>query len=171
MEVILIVVIGLALAAVINSASWAVAPIDVGSRLELFVDDHLIDQITGDAALHLHQPEPREVVLVTDEPWEGNTSGYYTVFQDDDRYRMYYRGAHFDTEERKRAHEEVACYAESQDGIHWTKPGLGLFEFGGSTVNNIVLDGVGTHNFTPFKDLNPNCAPGAQYKALGRGTG
>ena len=168
MDVILIAVVGLALAAIINSTSWAVEPIDIGSRLELFVDDHLVDQITGNAKLHLHRPTPREVVLVTDEPWEGNTSGYYTVFQDDDCYRMYYRGSHFDTETRKGAHPEVTCYAESRDGIHWAKPDLELFEFGGSKQNSIVWDGVGTHNFTPFRDTNPDCAPDARYKALGR---
>jgi len=30
------------------------------------------------------------------------------------------------------------CYAESDDGIHWTKPELGLVEFAGSRKNNIV---------------------------------
>ena len=46
----------------------------------------------------------------------------------------------------------MTCYAESKDGIHWTKPDLGLFEFDGSKKNNIVWDGPGAHNFTPFKD-------------------
>ncbi len=31
------------------------------------------------------------------------------------------------------------CYAESKDGIHWTKPELGLVEFRGSRKNNICL--------------------------------
>ena len=61
------------------------------------------------------------------------------------------------------------CYAESRDGIHWTKPVLGLFEFGGSKQNNIVWDGIGTHNFTPFKDANPSASAQAKYKALGYG--
>jgi len=144
-------------------------PVDIGSRLELFVDEHLVAGLQGDARLHLHKPEPREVVLVTDAPWEGNTSAYYTVFQDGDRYRMYYRGSHYDTVTRKAAHREVTCYAESTDGICWTKPELGLFEFEGSKANNIVWNGVGTHNFTPFKDANPDCAPEARYKALAGG--
>ena len=97
-------------------------PLDIGSRLELFVDDYLIDELAGDAELKLHRPEPREVVLVTDRPWEGNTSAYYTIFQDDDVLRMYYRGSHFDEKARKSAHREVTCYAESTDGIRWTRP-------------------------------------------------
>ncbi len=146
-------------------------PVDVGSRLELFVDRFLIDETTGGVALHLHQPAPREVVLVADKPWEGNTSAYYTIFQDGGRYRMYYRGSHFDEKTRKSPHREVACYAESADGVHWTKPELGLVEFGSSKRNNIVWDGVGSHDFTPFRDPNPACPPAAQYKALGRSDG
>lgn len=147
------------------------APLELGSRLELFVDDFLIDKLSGAAALHLHKPAPKEVVLVTDQPWEGNTCAYYTIFQDGDKYRMYFRGSHYDEKTRKAAHREVTCYAESKDGIHWMRPDLGLFEFEGTKKNNIVWDGVGTHNFTPFKDANPACPPDARYRALGSGGG
>jgi len=151
------------------TALFAAEPIDVGSRRELFVDDYLIDKLAGDAQLQLHKPVPQEVVLVTDEPWEGNTCAYYTVFRDGELYRMYYRGSHFDEKTRKKGHPEVVCYAESRDGVHWTKPELGLVEFAGSKENNIVWDGVGSHDFTPFVDANPDCPADAKYKALGRG--
>lgn len=144
-------------------------PLHLGSRLELFVDDYLIDKTDGDVNRNLHKPQPEEVSLVTDKPWEGNTCAYYTIFQDGDLYRMYYRGSHHDEKTRKSAHLEVTCYAESKDGIHWTKPDLGLFEFNGSKENNIVWDGIGTHCFAPFKDANPNCAADARYKAIARG--
>jgi len=63
----------------------------------------------------------------------------------------------------------VTCYAESNDGIHWHKPNLGLFEWEGSKENNIVWTGPGTHNFTPFKDANPAAPPEQRYKALAGG--
>ncbi len=141
---------------------------DIASRRELFVDDHLIAKLKN-AELRMHQPQPAEVSLVCDAPWEGNISAYYSIFRDDDRYRMYYRGAHFDEQAKKSTHREVTCYAESRDGIHWDKPRLGLFEFNGSKENNIVWDDEGspdTHNFTVFKDANPNCPADARYKAL-----
>jgi hypothetical protein len=144
----------------------AAEPIRIDSRLELFVDHYLIERMSGDVQLHLHKPEPQEVVLVTDEPWEGNTCAYYTIFQDGDLYRMYYRGSHAGKVGGRPTHPEVTCYAESKDGIHWTKPALGIVEFQGSTENNIVWNGTGTHNFTPFKDPNPACRPDAKYKAL-----
>ena len=146
-------------------------PVKIGSRLEPLVDDYLIEKMSGDVKLQLHKPEPQEVVLVTSHPWEGNTCAYYTLFQDGDLFRMYYRGSHHDEKTKRSAHREVTCYAESKDGIHWTKPKLGLFEFNGSKDNNIVWDGPGTHNFTPFKDANPNAPKNSRYKALGAGYG
>jgi len=139
--------------------------IDVGSRRELFVDDYLVADHSGWDWV-MQRPEPREVSLVCDEPWEGNTSAYYSIFADDDRFRMYYRGSHWDVDAKRSVHPEFTCYAESRDGIHWTKPELGLFEFRGSKANNIVWADDSTHNFTPFKDANPDCPPEARYKAL-----
>ena len=136
--------------------------IDIGSRLELFVDDFLIDRIDG-AALTLHRPVPQEVALVSDRPWEGSNIGYVTVFKDGDLYRMYYRGRRVD-----HTSGEATCYAESTDGIRWERPSLGLVEFQGSKDNNMIIgDGPGRHNFAPFKDANPDCEPDARYKAFG----
>ena len=143
---------------------------EIGSRRELFVDDWLIERMTG-LEQRLNPPTPREVAIVFDAPWEGNTSAYVTVFRDGDRFRMYYRGSHFDLETGKTPHREVTCYAESDDGIRWRKPKLGLVEFDGSTANNIVWDGIGSHNFAPFKDANPNATPEARYKAIASGKG
>ena len=140
-----------------------------GTQRELFVDGHLIEILTGGVRQYLHKPEPREVVFVTDAPWEGNTSAYYTIFRDGDLFRMYYRASHWDTGSKKETHRELTCYAESRDGIHWVKPKLGLFEFNGSRENNIVLDGLGTHCFVAFKDGNPDSPPEARYKGIARG--
>jgi hypothetical protein len=145
------------------------APIALGTRRELFVDDFLIERLEG-AELRLHKPAAREVVITCDAPWEGNTSAYYTLFQDGELFRMYYRGAHFDEATKKAAHPEFTCYAESRDGLTFTKPELGLFEFNGSKRNNIIWTGEGTHSFSPFLDTNPACPAAARYKALSGGT-
>ena len=150
------------------AADDAAAAIKIGSRLEPLVDDALIERLSGSAKLMVQRPTPREVVLTADAPWEGNTSAYYVVFQDGDLFRMYYRGSHFDEQTMKATHREVACYAESKDGLHWTKPKLGLFEFNGSKDNNIVWDREGTHCFTPFMDTNPAAKPEGRYKAVTR---
>jgi hypothetical protein len=138
------------------------ATINIGSRLELFVDDYLVESMTG-TTLRLHPPQPAGVAIRFDEPWEGPTSAYVTVFKDTDRYRMYYRGLPGD------GTPEVTCYAESPDGIRWTKPPLGINDYGGSKATNIVWTGTGTHNFAPFRDGNPNCSDAERYKALAGG--
>lgn len=150
------------------AVAWAEPPIDIGTRLELMVDTHLIERCEGGAELRLHRPCPREVAIVHDEPWEGNTCGFHAVFRDGENYRMYYRGSNDDRSSggSGRTHPELVCYAESADGIHWEKPELGIVEFNGSKKNNIVWDSHGSHSFAAFKDANPDCPPEARYKAL-----
>jgi hypothetical protein len=136
--------------------------IALGARLELFVDDFLIAS-KQNVTLRLMLPERREIVLVTDKPWEGPASAYFTVIQDADRIRLYYRGFC----DRDDSELQVTCYAESRDGIHFTRPDLNLFAFNGSRKNNIVWQGVESHNFAPFLDTNPAAKPGERFKALG----
>lgn len=142
--------------------------IDIGSHLELFVDHYLIGRFEGGAGLKLHQPKSQNVAIIHDAPWEGNTSGYHTIFRDGDIYRMYYRGSRGGSLE-----DSFICYAESTDGINFFKPELGIVEFDGSTANNIIIKSDSwdidfTHVFVPFKDSNPNCPPEEQYKAIAR---
>lgn len=141
-------------------------PVRIGTRRELFVDDYLIEN-KHDVRFELHHPQSAESVLTFDRPWEGPFCGYVTVFQDDQKYRMYYRGlpnAGGDCSD-----QEVTCYAESENGIDWVKPELGLFEHSGSKANNIVLQGEtpASHNFSPFFDKNPAAESESRYKALG----
>jgi hypothetical protein len=145
------------------------SPIDIGSRLELFVDDYLIDRIAG-ATLTLHNPTPQDVALTFDRPWEGNSCNYFSVIKDAETYRMYYRGMQVDyTQGEMTIQHKNVSYTESTDGIHWERPSLGLVEFEGSTDNNIIWDGVGSTTFAVFKDANPDCEPDAKFKALASG--
>ena len=77
--------------------SMAASPIDVGSRRELFVDDHLIQELEGEIDLRLNHPTPREIAIVHDAPWEGTGSGYHSIFKDGDRYRMYYKAVKYES--------------------------------------------------------------------------
>jgi len=144
--------------------------INVGTDLQPVIDNYLVQAFEGKAHFQLHSPTPREIALVMDQPWEGNACNYFTVFQDGDRYRMYYKGDNLTLEgDSLRGHPLMTCYAESADGIHWEKPNLGLVEFEGSKDNNIVWGGAGAHDFAPFIDTNPDCAPETKYKAVANG--
>ncbi len=141
--------------------------IEIGNRRELFVDDTLIER-KNDCKLKLHPPVARDVVLEHNEEWEGNTSYDHSIIRDVDRYRLYYRGSHYD-EYADAIGDEYVCYAESYDGIKWWKPELGLFSYKGSRKNNIIrMDEIGTHNFVPFKDSRPGVPDSERYKAVAR---
>lgn len=146
-------------------------PVQIGNRLELFTDDYLIEYTRGGAHRVLHHPVARDIVIIHDEPWEGSGSGYHTIFKDGDIYRMYYKAWQLSVDENGLSlpHKLYACYAESDDGRFWVKPNLGLYEFNGSTHNNIIWEGNGAHDFTPFLDTNPACPPDERYKAVGNG--
>ncbi len=138
--------------------------LDIGSRLELFVDDYLIESMTG-VTQELQHPVPQEVAFSFDNPWEGDTSFYVTVFQDDGLVRCYFRGSGSAAE----GGHQLTCYAESPDGISWTRPALGLHEWEGNNATNIIWTGPGTHNFAPCLDTSPDCKPEERYKALAGG--
>lgn len=170
--------IGLAAAASIGAraADDSGQVTDIGSRRELFVDAALVGTLSGGAELRLHHPQVREAVCVFDKPWEGSGSGTPSIFRDGPLYRMYYRGQQVtvkpDTVEFE-GHETYLCYAESDDGIHWRRPNLGLYEFRGSKDNNIVFVGgkignldIGIGAAAVFKDDNPDVPPEARYKAV-----
>ena len=150
--------------------------INIGSQRELFVEETLVDRFVGKAMLRLHHPVPQKVVLEHDAPWEGSGCVYHSIFKDGDRYRMYYAAGQLSVSPQgvnAGTHGQFCCYAESDDGIHWKKPILGLHEFQGSKQNNIVMvkQKVGDAMSEPgepavFKDQNPNVSPDALYKAL-----
>jgi hypothetical protein len=139
--------------------------VDLGSRRELFVDRLLIDSMRG-VELRLHEPRDEGEVLRFDQPWEGIHCGYCTLIRDGARFRVYYRGMPADVVDGTAG--EVTCMAESNDGLRWTKPRLGLFEVHGTKDNNVVLAGDPpfSHNFSPFLDARPGCPPDQRYKAL-----
>ena len=160
---------------------YAAAPspdvVDIGGRRELFVDDVLVERISGKAELRLHHPVPQNIAILHDAPWEGTGSIYHSIFKDGDLYRMYYKGYQNNPQREadpnaSELHPPYYCYAESDDGIHWRKPELGLHPFNGSKANNIVMvsgvrDGVNTDGHPAiFKDSNPQATPDARYKAL-----
>ncbi|MGB7159301.1 MAG: hypothetical protein WBD40_14630 [Tepidisphaeraceae bacterium] len=156
--------------------AWACSParaaepqaaIDIGSRRELFIDRLLIEKLDR-TELRLHRPVDRGRVLAFDAPWEGPYCAYATVIKSPDKYQMYYRGK-ADAAGGDQDRNQVTCYAESLDGITWTKPSLDLFPRGEHETNNIVLADASpvTHNFSPFIDARPGTAPDQRYKAVG----
>ncbi len=145
----------------------AATPIPVRSDRQLFVDDYLIEEMSG-CSRRLHSPTREQPAIVSDRPWEHagpaaerpwdqNTIATYGVaFEDGGRFRMWYRCY---------LPNRYSAYAESDDGVHWEKPSLGLIEFNGSTRNNLVWTGPGGE-LQPFRDGNPDVSDDERYKAV-----
>jgi len=122
---------------------------------------------TGVRLVHFRptlQPEP---ILLGERPWEKLfINAYSTWFEDEGRFRLYYEAF---AEYSKGDFSTRLCYAESDDGVHWTRPSLGLVPFDGSTDNNIVgapenFLGRSPHGAHVHKD--PSAPSAERYKLV-----
>lgn len=108
------------------------AELPVGQR-QLFLDDEGIAKIDG---IHrtMHQPKKRGAVIVPDQPWETALQTRCAPVWDETakRYKLWLITS--------TPVEGVAgtTYAESQDGVTWTKPILRQWDFQGSPANNFI---------------------------------
>ncbi len=143
--------------------------ISLGSQRELFVDRFLVGELKN-TALKLHTPQ---LAAPVSPP---RPHGHYaTVLRAEDKFQFYYRGdkdskVTWKTHGIEAYHDgEVTLYAESRDGISWTRPKLGLFQHPSFPDGNIVLmdEFLVNHNFTPFIDTKPGVPADQKYKALG----
>lgn len=139
-------------------------PVNIGSRLELFVDSALIGTLNG---VELRLQTPIKLPLPK-SPLKGD---YMTVIKEGDIYRAYYRAKDQDYKGPLGGDGnpgEITCYAESEDGHEWTFPDLGLYEVAGSRHNNVILakSPPFSHSFSPFLDTRPGINEKERYKAL-----
>lgn len=131
--------------------------------MELLFDTNPAIRLT-DGFLRTVQNTPQvhpEPVIRPDTPADGYAvSAYGTVLREGGRFRSWYQAmpAHWD------AKEDVSyvAYAESEDGIHWTKPELGLTDIG--IGGNNICD-LNLHSPSLFVD--PTAPPEARYRATG----
>lgn len=148
-----------------NLEQTTTGPIEIGSTLQLFVDDAVIDALHG---LQLRLQTPQKQPLAASPV----TGSYLTIIKDGDLYRAYYRDydpSYTYTRPRPSGHPgEITCYAESRDGHEWTFPHLGLYEIDGTRDNNVILAGQSpfSHNFSPFLDTRPDVNPDERFKAV-----
>lgn len=104
------------------------------NQAQLFLDDTCIED-SAFVTRVWHRPDKfPEPVLRAEHPWEQWCPVLYgTVLKWNGKFHMWYVPWTLD------GHRPV-CYAQSEDGVAWHKPELGLFESNATTATNIVLD-------------------------------
>ncbi len=101
-------------------------------RSQLFLDDTWIAESWRLSRVWHKARKRPEPVLRPENPSEGTPVMYGSVLFHDGRFRAWYVNWHG-------AFRGAIAYAESPDGIHWTKPSLGLVEVAGAKDNNLIL--------------------------------
>ena len=159
----------------------------LGSNKHVFIDWELIEPGYG-VALSAERPESWEMpyglqlsvhnpridsppLIVRDRPWESTLTNHISLFEDGGRYRMYYQSRD-DIGLRGVPTSGMLAYAESDDGVEWTKPTIGTVNFDGSTDNNLVyaLNVAGDRLVaSPVVFKDPSAAPDQRYKLAFRG--
>ena len=116
-----------------------------GPWRRLFLDATVVEErVNVKRVFHTVTKHPRNPLLIKDRAWEGAGPYLYgTVLHRDGRLRMWYH------------HQNPGgtwnSYAESQDGLLWTKPSLGLIDYQGSKQNNLFATrSVGLSPKPPF---------------------
>lgn len=145
---------------VLSGACFAAEPIPLGERKQLTWDDALFDK-SGGARFEMHRPQlTRERNLIADKPWESwQIGGMSSFLHENGKFRLWYGVSHG----IRNGEEYAVAYAESDDGIHWTKPNLGLVEYAGSKQNNLV---VAYNSVVGQVFVDPAAPPAQKYKML-----
>jgi hypothetical protein len=109
---------------------------------QLFVDDHVIERLDGlERTMHRPVRHPKNPILTGTEPWERwliGVNGRCVLFdQATRRFRMWY-GTYLVEDAAPQGTRYRVCYAESSDGVEWTRPVLGKVEWEGSHRNNLL---------------------------------
>ena len=147
-------------------------PLMIGKERQLFIDA-LFFASASNVRLQMNPAQKTgEENLVHDQPWESATLNWMNVMEDAGQYRMWYEA--YDIAGFSTPDDISFCYADSADGIHWTKPDLGLFEYQGSRRNNILFRQIGeagyrsrVHGTCVF--LDPTATPEERYKGVAQG--
>lgn len=146
--------------------AMASTPVDVGSRKQLFVDNKFIAQSRG-VELTMNVPvKMNQPVLASDTPWDGEPGaamGFAScVLKDGDRIRIWGAGK-ATLPVRSKPDGPVVhlwAYAESKDGIHFTKPDPGLVAYDESKAE------IGKHGRVGGGSvwIDPKAPPAHRYK-------
>ncbi len=130
-------------------------PVQVGNERQLLMDWHVVDDING-AVRKVHQPEKcaDNPVIAPEHKYEGTgLASFGTVMRDSQtgKFRAWVPAfEHFERRKAKGRSCATGNYYESDDGLSWDRPNVGLIERHGNKDNNIVVMSY-TDNLSVFE--------------------
>ena len=132
--------------------SFCFSTISIDSKLELFVDKHIIEKMDN-IRLVWHNP-----IKQPQSKFPLKKSSFMTVIKLDNFYIAYFRA---NNTKYKGLHktgfpDKLTKYALSKNGIDWIYP----------KKNIIIKEPPFTHNFSPFLDKNSKINKNERFKAL-----
>lgn len=130
----------------------------------LFAFDQVSIPHTRNLSLKMRSPErhPGNPVLPRGAVGAPDAMGvqfYGSVIREGDKYRLWYVAFDDDAENKVASSRWRAAYAESSDGVNWTKPDLGLVDYAGSKNNNLLSMGGGPWGFVNLKVIKDESDP------------
>ena len=140
----------------------------------LFAFDSVSIPFTQNLRLEMRQPvrHPENPVVRRGPPGSPDAKGvqfYGSVIREKGKFRLWYVAFDDDKQNKAPSARWRAAYAESEDGVHWVKPSLGLVEYQGSRENNLILTDPAPLGFVNVKVLadpgDPD--PARRYKVTG----
>ena len=124
------------------------------------VEDHwLVERFVAAPKRH-----PKNPLIIKQHPWEGtgpHLAGSVLRDPNSGKLHMWYSVWNPHAYEHKLPFSYNVCYAESDNGIEWRKPSLGVFQYDGSTQNNCIKLGTDkTQNIDVCWNPRPDLFPG-----------
>ncbi len=155
----------LLLASIASAADY----FDETASTTVFAFDEVTIPHTQNLRLEMRSPtrHPANPVLPRGAPGTPDAYGvqfYGSVIREGGKFRLWYVAFDDDTENKVASARWRAAYAESVDGLHWTKPHLGLVEYRGNKNNNLVLIEPGPFGFVNLKVIADPSDPDPQRR-------
>lgn len=148
---------------ILAGTAFASGRFDESEATTLFAFDNVSIPHTQNLRLEMNEPRrhPANPVLRRGAAGAPDAMGvqfYGSVIREEGRFRMWYVAFDDDASSNAPSTRWRAAYAESDDGINWRKPSLGLVPFRGNTDNNLV-DVGGDWGFVNLKVIRDETDP------------
>jgi hypothetical protein len=137
---------------------------DEATGKTLFAFDQISIPHTQNLKLEMHAPKRHSANPVVQRGAPGSVDAhgvqfYGSIIRESGKYRLWYVAFDDLVKSKIASARWRAAYAESLDGVTWTKPHLGLVQFAGNKDNNLLNMGNKSWGFVNLKVIKDEADP------------